>query len=284
MTQDSLTLDDLRRGIDRIDDAIHDLLMERTQLVEKIGAVKGKEGGVILRPGREADILRRLLARHSGPFPKLSLIRIWRELMGALVGLQGPFSVGVFMPERGAGYLEIARDQFGAHAHCLPFRTVGQVARAVADGQVTVGVVPVPDQENGEAWWTTLMGDSPDLPRIVARLPFSGPAPSRDNIEALVLARMPQDATGRDRTWLGVETEPDISRARLLTALSGAGLEVNAVAATHASGGHALHLVEINGYVAPDDQRLPGLRGNPFLRVTALGGYAIPFTAEDMAV
>ncbi|TAN57065.1 MAG: chorismate mutase, partial [Magnetospirillum sp.] len=90
MSQDSATLDQLRREIDRIDDTIHDLLMQRSAVVESIAAAK-PAGRVTLRPGREAAILRRLLGRHRGPFPKMALVRIWREIMGALVALQGPF-------------------------------------------------------------------------------------------------------------------------------------------------------------------------------------------------
>ena len=39
------SLDELRREIDRIDDAIHDLLMERTAVVEEVGQAKALMGG-----------------------------------------------------------------------------------------------------------------------------------------------------------------------------------------------------------------------------------------------
>ena len=56
-----------RREIDRIDDAIHGLLMDRTAKVEKIRKLKnggnGRAGG-FLRPTREAEVLRRLVARQ----------------------------------------------------------------------------------------------------------------------------------------------------------------------------------------------------------------------------
>ena len=44
-------LADLRRGIDEIDTAIHDLLIRRSGLVEDIAQAKSGEGA-ILRPGR----------------------------------------------------------------------------------------------------------------------------------------------------------------------------------------------------------------------------------------
>ena len=51
----------LRAEIDRMDDALHDLLMRRAEVVAQVGALHAK-GRVPLRPGREASIVRRLLA------------------------------------------------------------------------------------------------------------------------------------------------------------------------------------------------------------------------------
>src|SRR5690242_5812086 len=82
----------LRAEIDRLDEAIHDLLMERARVVEKVAAQGGK-GRVALRPGREADIVRRLLARHRGHLPARAVARIWRELLAATTAMQGPYIV-----------------------------------------------------------------------------------------------------------------------------------------------------------------------------------------------
>ena len=76
------SLEELRREIDEIDDAIHDLLMRRAQVVEQIGIAK-RPDNQIFRPGREAIILRRLAARHTGAFPIAVVVRIWREMIAA---------------------------------------------------------------------------------------------------------------------------------------------------------------------------------------------------------
>lgn len=289
MTQDDVSresLDELRQEIDRIDDALHDLLIARTEVVERVGGVKAASGGVSLRPGRQAEILRRLVARHHGRFPRPVLIHLWHEMMGALVALQGPFSLAVYMPERGAGYLELARDQYGSYSTCAAFRSVGQVVRAVADGAASVGILPMPDREDVEPWWTSLMPDNPDIPRVIARLPFVGPGVGRgDGIEALAIARMPAEATGYDRSFLAVETSVDVSRGRLRTALGAAGLEPTHFPTTHHSEEFWLHLVEISGYVAPDDRRLRRLveGQQPAQRAVVLGCYPVPLRPEDLA-
>ena len=46
----------LRADLDRIDNAIHDLLLRRAELVEQVASQGGKSG-VAIRPGREADII-----------------------------------------------------------------------------------------------------------------------------------------------------------------------------------------------------------------------------------
>ena len=172
MTTDPETLDRIRRDIDRIDDRIHDLLMERAAMVERVAEAKAADTSVALRPGREAQIMRRLAARHCGRFPLPAVVRIWREIMGALVGLQRPFSIAICQPERGDGYLELARDHFGVVWPKQVFPSPGHVVRAVADGHASVGVVPPPHENDHEPWWLSLTAGSGDLPQEVTPQPM----------------------------------------------------------------------------------------------------------------
>ena len=60
------TLADLRRDIDRIDEAMHRLLMERGDIIDRLISVKQtQETGSAFRPAREADMMRRLVERHT---------------------------------------------------------------------------------------------------------------------------------------------------------------------------------------------------------------------------
>ena len=77
MTAPSKAIDKLRRSIDVIDDEMHDLLMRRVKIVEKIGALKDSApGALFIRPEREAKILRRLVSRHKGSFPAAVVARM----------------------------------------------------------------------------------------------------------------------------------------------------------------------------------------------------------------
>lgn len=283
-------LEDLRRSIDSIDDRLHALVVERAAVVERIGAAKRMvDNGadpVFVRPGREMAILRRLLAHHSGPFPKSVVVRMWREMFAGTLSIQTALSVAVCMPARGSGYLEIARDQYGAYTPTEAIQSPGTVVRTVAEGNATVGVLPLPMLEEGQKWWTMLASEVAGTPRVIARLPVCGPGPGRgDGAEALSVGRMEQEPTGNDRTLLVVETGPDLSRVGLRSLVEQTGLPVQELVDSHAHpSGERLHLLELNTYVARDDHRLALLSADAqVLRAMTIGGYAVPFTAEDLA-
>ena len=281
------SLDALRREIDGIDDAIHDLLMRRTEIVDHIR--QAKSGGVPLRPGREAAVLRRLVARHRGRFPKTALVRIWREIFSAIVGLQGPFSLAVYRPDGTDGYLDLARDQYGSHTPVTGHQSSYRVIDAVSRGQATVGILPLPQSDDAEPWWPHLVGSGRDRARIVARLPFAGPSagPNRD-LRALVIGKLDRESTGRDKTFIALDIEAPLELPPLRRAFSNAGLQATLVDewAENKIKGPWLHLAEIEGYLTDDDPRLDALRkaiGEPAQRVVALGGYAQPLGRDELA-
>lgn len=289
-------LDDLRREIDHIDDAIHDLLMRRAAVVERIGAVKAQldeQNGVppngaaapqpiFLRPAREAVILRRLMARHAGSFPAAAVVRMWREMITALTRLQGPFAVAVYAPEERRGFWDVARDHFGSVVGMTAVNTPAAAIRAVSEGTATVGVVPYPAEDDADPWWRFLLSSDARTPRVVARLPFGGRGNARgEDRDALAIALVPHEPTGDDRTLLAIELGHDLSRGRLKDHLEHSGLAPTGFCTWHAKdpSGPSLHLVEIADFVDHADPRLSAfaerLAGHP-VRVNIVGGYAVP--------
>jgi hypothetical protein len=159
------------------------------------------------------------------------------------------------------------------------------VVREVTGGTATVGVLPLPRWEEESPWWTQLLGVSEDVPRIVARLPVTGPGPM--GIEALVIARMPPEATDDDRSVIAVETGRDISRSAFTDALGEAGLPPRAVWDARATGEDSRHhLVEVRGFVDPADARLSALSSDAdtggIRGALLLGAYAAPLSAEAL--
>ena len=194
------SLDKLRQEIDKIDETIHSAIIRRAEIVEQIGSFKAGKGMPALRPAREAEILRRLVSRHQGRFPKTALLRIWREMIGAMVAIEAPLVIGVTCPSavpaistwRAIIMVPIRPPPCSARPArwCAPSRKAAPRWR---------GAHARP--RGHEPWWISLMGDAADLPRIIARLPFLGPGRGRgDGIEALAIARLSPDPPGLDRS------------------------------------------------------------------------------------
>lgn len=302
MSSAETPISDLRREIDEVDTALHDLIMRRSELAARIGALKnggaaplGEAGAPLrvdaasfIRPGREASILRRLVARHHGPLQAAVVVNIWRELMSALLRLQAPFSVAVYAPEQWPGYWDLARDHFGSHTPATAHDSCSQVLSLVIDGHASVGVLPLPQQDDRDPWWRFLLRR--DAPRIIARLPFGDGATQRGPaVEALAVGRVTPEETGRDRSFFVLETTAEISRSALHSALKAALLEPLLVHVSRDPRDPAtwLHLIEVEGYVRPDDARLARLaerRAEILRQIWPLGGYAVPFTKAELGI
>lgn len=294
MTNDNATLDDLRREIDEIDSSIHDLLMRRAAMAERIAAAKddsargeGKmAAAAYFRPGREAAVLRRLVARHKGSFPLVSLVRLWREIMSSLVRLQGPFSVAVYTAADNPGYWDLARDHYGSTTPLIPCQSAIQVLREVSEGRATVGVLPFPQEGEMAPWWPLVANTRNNPPKVIARFPFlatqqGSAGPSRGQVSAVAVACLTPEHTGDDRSLLTVELTEEVSRARLTAILASVGLAPlwQASGPSHGGQGSGLYLIETESFVSPDDGRLAKLTealGNALNRVTILGAYPAP--------
>ncbi len=256
------TLADLRQELDRIDDAMHDLLMRRAEVVTQVGAL-GVKGPVPLRPGREAVIVRRLLARHRGPFPPASLVCLWRELICGMTALQRPLRIAV----GGDAAIAVAREHFGALVPVHRATDDAVAIRELRDGVAVAAVLPVPQQDEERPWWPALFDPAGARVHVVARLPFWAPRPEgAAHVEAFVASVAPPDPSGADRSLLGLAARPGGGEARWRAELERAGFEPGSVVTR---GREAL--ADVAGFVADGDPRLAALPG-----AVLVGAYAVP--------
>jgi chorismate mutase len=276
-------LADLRAELDRLDDAMHDLLMQRAAVVSRVAALGTQAKKVPFRPGREAEIIRRLLARHSGPLPRRVLPRLWRELFAATTSMQGHFVITVCEPDPPAGFAMLAREHFGVSTPLRVHRSPAQAIAEVSSGTATAAVLPLPVEEEPAraAWWTALLHRDEPRIHIVARLPFWAPrAEGTTRTQAMVVAAAAPDRSSHDRSLLGFELPGEMSRARLSAALAGAGLSPTAIILRRDAAGQVAHgLIDVDGYVADDDPRLATFRKS-VSELVVLGAYAVPVEDE----
>lgn len=277
---DSPTLDRLRQEIDSIDSDLHGLIERRADLVDRIAASK-TGAGLALRPGREAQVMRKRLAMHKGPFPAAAIWRMWREMMCAFTLMQTPdLKIAICRPTDQPGYWDLARDHFGCQIPLVAHDSPAQVLAAVRASPTTLGVVPAPIESDTAPWWPLLTGRDASLPNVVVRLPFlMMPNARARGISAFVLARMEPEESGDDRALIALETETALSRNRIAGALEKAGLPAFTSALDQVVGGVHHYLVELPGLVTDSDPRLSALGAALSLqngRVATIGAYAAP--------
>ncbi|MFP5469148.1 MAG: chorismate mutase [Alphaproteobacteria bacterium] len=288
MTDSTDFLARLRAEIDQIDDAAHDLFLRRAEIVQSIAKTKAVEQPdplrqsasaasmpvFAMRPGREAKILRRLVARHSGKFPVAAIGRMWREMITASCGMQGPFEVAIYGSDDPAGYLDVARWHFGSVVPSALYNSAAQVLQRVGEGKGVVGVLPLPGGgDPGADWWPALAHKSI---RIVARLPFLR-AEGQVSCDAVAVAPIDREETGDDHSFLLAFCRNEMSRAAVRRLLADSGIECRPLDTDKQD--KRLMLFDTQGYIADTDIRLIRAVASEeklLEHIVVAGGYALP--------
>jgi chorismate mutase len=191
--QKDLTLTDIRRDIDRIDAAMHELLIERSQIIDRLIAVKKtEEVGSAFRPAREADMMRRLVGRHHGNLPLDTVESIWRVIISTFTFVQSPFAVHADLSAGDALMRDSARFHFGFTVPFEPHMGASSVVEAVSASRGDLGLIPAFATAGAGPWWTALEFDA--APKIIARLPFVERADHPAAMPVFVVSRVAADA------------------------------------------------------------------------------------------
>jgi chorismate mutase len=191
--QKQFSLADLRQNIDRIDAAMHELLLERSEIIDTLIAVKKtEESGSAFRPAREAEMMRRLVQRHRGNLPLDTVESIWRVIISTFTYVQAPFSVHADLSAGDALMRDSARFHFGFTVPFVPHAGAASVVAAVSSSKGDLGLVPAFATAGAGPWWTALEFDA--APKIIARLPFVERANHPAAMPVFALSRASPDA------------------------------------------------------------------------------------------
>src|SRR6202451_1197240 len=186
-------LADLRREIDRLDEAMHELLIERSQIIDRLIATKKtQETGSAFRPAREGDLRRPLVARHHGNLPLDTVESIWRVIISTFTYVQAPFAVRADLSAGDALMRDTARFHFGFTVPFVPHMGASSVVEAVSESKGDLGLIPAFATAGAGPWWTALEFES--APKIIARLPFVERADHPAAMPVFVVSRAAADA------------------------------------------------------------------------------------------
>lgn len=143
-------LEQLRKRIDALDERIQTLLNERAALASQVAECKRdlEAETVFYRPEREAEVLRQVRERNSGPMPDDDMVRLFREIMSACLALEQPLTIAYLGPE-GTYTQEAALKQFGHAVTLKPLAAIDEIFREVEARGADFGVVPVENSSEG---------------------------------------------------------------------------------------------------------------------------------------
>ena len=186
---DTLAL--LRARIDEVDSRMLAAVTERIEIAQQVGAAKGASGTAdagapVHRPGREAALIRALIARYDGPMEPAAIHAVWREVIGASIAVQRPLVV--VAPDSAAE--QAARLHFGASQR---YAWAASPIVDVASGEADIALFRVLD---GDAWKAAaeLLAARPDC-ALLWRLPFTVPGGGW-----IAVGRGVAEESGGDRT------------------------------------------------------------------------------------
>jgi chorismate mutase/prephenate dehydratase len=138
----------LRERIDAVDSELLALLNRRAGLALAVGEIKKREGSVVFRPEREAQVIDGLKAGNPGPLGTESIAPIWREIMSACRALETPTRVAYLGPA-GTFSEQAALGYFGSSMTRVPCASIDEVFRTTTAGAADFGVVPVENSTEG---------------------------------------------------------------------------------------------------------------------------------------
>jgi chorismate mutase/prephenate dehydratase len=239
---------DLRTRIDAVDRELLALLNRRAGLALAVGEVKKREGSVVFRPEREAQVIDGLKSENPGPLKSDSVAPIWREIMSACRALETPTRVAYLGPA-GTFSEQAALGFFGNSIVRVPCASIDEVFRTTTAGAADFGVVPVENSTEGvvarslDLFLTTplfIIGETSLFVRHnLLRL--------RDSLDAIEAVCAHPQALAQCHGWLsnhlaGVERRPVASNAEGARLAAG-DARLAAIASERAGSEYGLHVV-----------------------------------------
>ncbi len=148
-----MSVDQVRKVVDKIDQKILELLNERAKASQKIGKLKVKKGQGIYSPEREREILDRLKAMNRGPITDLAIDAIYSEIMSSSISLEKDVRIAYLGPESTFTH-QAALKKFGKSVSYFPCLNISDVFAEVERDRSDYGVVPVENSTEGAVNYT----------------------------------------------------------------------------------------------------------------------------------
>lgn len=275
-------LAEFRSRIDALDDQLIALLDERSGIVEQVGRLKAQQKDIrcILRPGREATMVRRMAEATQGKLSKAAVATLWRTIIAGSCNIEEVMRISAYCPEGSDANYWLAREYFGVFSTFTKQPQMGRVIGDVTEGNASVGVLPTP-QDSAEQWWHHLIESRDRRPQVFAKIPLLEPKSKSQAPAALAIALVEPEPSGDDTTLLVIHLAENVSRARLTTVFGTSGLKASLLTPIDSvqTQETPLLIAELEGFVTKDStplKRFEAAMGPSLISATIIGAYANP--------
>ena len=143
-----MSLDELRKKIDDIDEKLVELINERARVAVEVGKLKQADATPIYMPHREKAVLDKIAQINQGPLPDKTLSAIWREIMSGSFFLERPLRIGYLGP-KGSFSHNAAILKFGQSVDYEAVTDIRGIFEEVSKGHCDFGIVPVENSAGG---------------------------------------------------------------------------------------------------------------------------------------
>jgi chorismate mutase/prephenate dehydratase len=143
-----MSLEELRKKIDTIDEQLVKLINQRAQVVVEVGKLKQADSSPVYVPHREKAVLDKIAQLNTGPLPDKTLQAIWRELMSGSFFLERPLRIGYLGP-KGSFSHNAAILKFGQSVDYEDIADIRGIFEEVSKGHCDFGIVPIENSAGG---------------------------------------------------------------------------------------------------------------------------------------
>lgn len=136
------SINSLRKKIDNIDNELAKLLKERSEIVHEVGVLKHKSGAAksMVRPGREAGMIRKVAKRDLGIFPKYAASLLWRLIISASISLEE--KITILVDKNDKNVIAPVNNYYAGILEVLEKNNVKEILAAAAKNKKFIAVIP----------------------------------------------------------------------------------------------------------------------------------------------
>jgi chorismate mutase/prephenate dehydratase len=143
-----MSLEELRKKIDALDEQLVELINQRARVVVEIGKLKAAGDTPIYAPDREKAVLDKIARNNRGPLPDKALAAVWREIMSGSFFLERPLRIAYLGP-MGSFSHNAAILKFGQSVDYEAATDIRAIFEDVSKGHSDFGIVPIENSAGG---------------------------------------------------------------------------------------------------------------------------------------